>query len=174
MKNLLSLLLFCFLATAAGAQDRGLYWKYKDYDGAITVTVPAWAMHVGSWFLNDKADRKLVRKLHKVRVMVFQDGSPITKGDWNRFNRKASRRNLNELVTVRDGKTHVKVLGKDRGGALRKVVVIVDSPEDGFVLVSMRGKLRWDDINRIIRKYDKEEKGGDKVPQVVKLPTSRV
>lgn len=164
-------------ATRISAQDHALYWKYKDYDGAIAISVPAVAIDIGSWFLKDKADRKLMRKLNKVRVLVFDDnGSPITKGDIARFERRAQRHNLEDLVTVRSGSTHVRVLAKERRGRLRKVVVFVNEP-DTFVLVSVKGRLRIDDLNRVISKFGKDIKTKDNkpvVPEVVKLPVSRV
>jgi hypothetical protein len=175
-------ILFCFAfslaaATLLPAQDRGLYWKYKEYDGAIAFSVPRWTVAFGSLFLDEKAERKLLRKVRRVNVLVFEDEkSPVTARDLKRFQRKAKRRNLDELVTVRSEGTHVSILGKSRGGALRKAVVLVQSPET-FVLVSVRGKLRLSDLNRVIDKYgkskkSKKDKGDDKplVPPNVKIP----
>lgn len=168
---------FCLLLCsiqALEAQDYGLYWKYKDYDG-IAFTVPSAAIDMGSWFLDEKTDRVLLRKINKVRVMVFEEGSPVTKKDLKRFDKKAKRKHLDDLVYVREGKTHVRILARERRNAIRKVVVLVQSP-DAFVLVSVKGRLRWDDINRVIEKYGKEaKKGGEPImPPGVKIPVSRV
>jgi hypothetical protein len=164
-----------FSALAVQAQDYGLYWKYKDYDG-ISLTVPSVAIDMGSWFLDEKADRVLLRKINKARIMVFEDGSPVTQKDLQRFDRKAKRKHLDDLVYVRQAKTHVRILAKERRNAIRKVVVLVQSPEE-FVLVSIKGRLRLDDINRVIEKYGKEAKdhnGKPIVPPSVKIPVSRV
>ncbi|MBL7828884.1 MAG: DUF4252 domain-containing protein [Saprospiraceae bacterium] len=159
------------------AQDFGLYWKYKDYDGAIAVTLPRWTTGLGSMFLDTKDERKLLRKVHKVRVLFFQDQqNPISDRDMKKFLRKAGRRNLDELVTVRSGKTRVHILAKERRKAIRKVVVLV-STEDGSGIVSMKGKFKLDDINKTINKVQQKTKKGDKkpiVPENVKIPVSRV
>ncbi|HNL39964.1 MAG TPA: DUF4252 domain-containing protein, partial [Saprospiraceae bacterium] len=110
MKYIFFSLFLLLSAGAANAQDFGLYWKYKDYDGAIAVTVPGFVVHMGTWFIDDRDDRRMARKVGKVRVLFFEDGSPITERDSRRFARKAKRRGLEELLTVRDGKTHVRVM----------------------------------------------------------------
>lgn len=167
---------FVLVVNALQAQDNGLYWKYKDYDGAIAVSVPGWVAKLGSMFIDEKEGRSIARKIRKVKVLVFQDGSPITVKDFKRFNRKAKRRHLDELVTVRDGKTRVQVYGKMRRSSIRKVVVFFSSPDDGAGMVSLRGKFSLKDINKTIEKVGKKSKNGEKpiVPPVAKIPVSRV
>lgn len=166
--------LLLFIASLQ-AQDYGLYWKYKDYDG-VAFTVPSAAIDIGSWFVGEKTDRVLMRKVNKLRVMYFENGeNPVTERDIQRFERKAKRRHLDDMVFVRHGKTHVRVLAKERGNAIRKVVILVQSPEE-FALVSIRGKFHWDDINRVIDKYGKEAKkdGKSLMPSPIKVPVSRI
>lgn len=45
------------------------------------------------------------------------------------------------MVTVRDGKTRIEVMAKERRNRIRKVVVFVSNPEEGFFMVSLKGKL---------------------------------
>ena len=171
MKQLLVCLIFILIGLNLHAQDHGLYWKYKDYDGAISFTGPRWAIHAGSWFLEEKQDRKLVRKVRKVRVLVFEDqDAPVTKRDLQRFSQKAGRRHLEPLLTVREGQTRVEIWAKERRNALKKIVVLVREPET-FALVSLRGKLKMDDIGQLLKELPKEFKGeGDKplLPQNVR------
>lgn len=163
-----------FCAISVQGQDYGLYWKYKDYDG-ISLTVPSAAIDVGSWFVDEKVDRVLLRKINKVRVMVFEDVSPVTRKDLQKFDRKAKRKHLDDLVYVRDGKTHVRIMAKERRNVIRKVVVLVQSPDE-FVLVSVKGHLRLDDINRVIEKFGDEKRGDGEpiVPPGVKIPVYRI
>jgi len=159
------------------AQDYGIYWKYKDYDGAVAVSVPGWVTQIGSVFIDGKENRQVIRKIRRFRVLVFQEkGSPITTKDFERFNRKAKRRHLDELVTVRDGKTRVQIYGKMRRNSIRKIVVFFSTPDDGAGLVSIHGKFKIDDINKAIKSAKKETKKGEKplVPEVVKIPVKKV
>jgi Domain of unknown function (DUF4252) len=164
-----------FLTSSAMAQDYGLYWKYKDYKG-ISLTVPSVAIDMGSWFVKDKEDRQLMRHVNKVRVMVFEGASPITKRDMRKFDRKAKRKKLEELITVHTGDTDVRIMVKERRKAIRKMVVLVHTKEE-FVMVSVKGKLKWNDINKLIKKYGKDIKGKDDkpvIPPSVKVPVFRV
>jgi len=175
MKAMVIGLLLLFGGTALQAQDRMLYWKYKDYDGAIPITAPRWVIGTASLFLKEKQDRKMIRKVHKLRVLVFEGESPIRDADRRRFDRRAKRRGLEDLVLVREGGTHVRVMARDRGAVLRKIVVFVQSPEE-FVLVSLRGKLRINEIGAMLQQLQKES-GKDMngiIPQVVKAPAERV
>jgi hypothetical protein len=156
------------------AQDFGLYWKYKDYDGSIGVTIPRWATFIGAAFIDEKEDRRLVRKIRKARVLYFEDKSPFSQRDVKRFTRKAKRRNLDEMVTVRTGKTYVSVLVKERRNAIRKVVVLVNSPE-GSGIVTVKGKFRLDELNRVIEKSSKKKQkdGSPTIPNLPKVPVIR-
>lgn len=173
-------LLFFILLTATifrvEAQDRWLYWKYKDFDGGINFSIPRLLIGTGAAFLEEREDRKMMRRLHKVRTLIFEEGSPLSERDIRKFTRKARRRHLDEILTVREGKTHVRILAKERRSVLRKVVVFVSSPEDGFVMVSLKGKLRLDDINKALRKIKKDEEHPDKVliPDFIKIPSESI
>lgn len=159
----------CLLLGEARAQDAGLYWKYKDYDG-VAFTLPRVAIDIASAFLDEREDRVWLRHINKVRVMVFEDSrNPVTGRDLRRFQRKAARRHLEDLLMVRDGKTHIHVMAKERRSVLRKVVVLTQSPEE-FVLVTLKGKLRWDDIIHALKKYKKQSREGENplLPAVIR------
>ena len=173
MKTIIISFLLMLCASTAKSQDYGLYWKYKDYDG-ISLTIPSVAIDIGTWFVDEKTDRMLMRKVDKVRVMVFEDYSPITERDLKKFDRRAKRRHLDDMIYVREGKTRVRIMVKERRNIIRKVVVFVNSPE-AFVMVSVKGHLRLDDINRVLEKYGKEKKkdGEPIVPPNIKIPVYR-
>ena len=149
----------CLFSLDLSAQDYGLYWKYKDYDGAIALSVPRWVIHAGSWFVDEKAERKLMRKVRKARVLVFEDqDSPVTKRDMEKFTRKARRKGLESMLSVREKQTRVEVWAKERRNKLRKVVIFVNEPET-FALVSLRTKLNIDEIGVLLKDLPKEFKG---------------
>lgn len=158
MKHILFCLLFLGTAFTAQSQDRWLYWKYKDYDGGMNFTVPRLAIGAGSVFLKEKGERQMLRRLHKVRTLIFEDGSPLSGRDLKRFGRKAKRNGLEEIVTVREGKMRVQIMAKNRGNTLKKVVVFVNDPEDGFFMISIKGKLKITDVNKLLKKYNKKGK----------------
>lgn len=151
------------------AQDAKLYWKYKDYDG-VGFTLGWPLVDIASSFVDERDDRRWLHRINKVRVLVFEDvRNPIRERDMRRFNRRAARRHLEDLLLVRDGKTHVRVLAKERRNILRKVVVLTQSPE-AFVLLSMRGKVHWEDILKAMKKYDHDAEKEDRplIPAVIR------
>jgi hypothetical protein len=158
MKQFLFCLLLILSWINVKAQDHGLYWKYKDYDGAIALSVPRWVIHAGSWFVDEKSDRKLIRKVRKMRVLVFEEqDSPVTKGDVEKFTRKARRRHLESMLTIREQQTRVEVWAKERRNKLRKVVILVREP-DTFALVSFRTKMHIDEIGQLLKDLSKDYK----------------
>lgn len=174
MKAIQVIIAFFLTVNGLQAQDFGLYWKYKDYDGAIAVSVPRWATFVGSAFMDEKSERQLVRKIRKARVLFFEDGSPFSQRDLKKFVRKSKRRGLDDLVTVRSGKTQVRVMAKSRRSTIKKVVVLFSSPE-GAGLVTVKGKFRLDELNKVIEKSSKSKKkdGSPSIPNLPKVPVIR-
>lgn len=164
-----------FLAPESQAQDHRLFWKYKDYDGSMSFTVPGFLPKIGSIFVKGKAERRLVRRTGKTRIMIFEKGSPVTNEDFGKFARRAQRKGLDEVITVRDGKTNVRVLARENGKRIRKLVVLVQ--DDGeFVMVSMKGRYKYSDLNALIKKYQEEApkkdgKAKNRLP--IKVPTVR-
>lgn len=176
MKSIIVSLALLACVLPIQAQDFGLYWKYKDYDG-ISLTVGRAVFDMASLFVKKEEGRDLIHRVQKVRVMVFEENSPITDRDMRRFDRKAKRRHLDDMVMVREGKTHVRVMAKANKNALRKFVVFVRTPEES-VFVSVKGKLRWSDFEDIMEEYGgktlKSKKGKNLPPVLSKVPVSRV
>jgi hypothetical protein len=151
MKKIVLAAALALVAAMAHAQDYKLHWKYKDYPGAITFSASDPFIHMGSWFLEERAERRLFNKIDKMRVLVFEDYSPVMKKDLAKFHRKvANGKKLQDLVMVRKGQTQVRVLVKERNTAIRKLVVLVQEPGT-FVLGAIRGKIRYEDINAFLR-----------------------
>lgn len=149
------LLIGLFLLTWLGvaqSQERLLCWKYGLFSGGMHFAIPRAVTFTGAAFVRQKEERLLVRRVHNLRVLIASPEQTIRPKDLNRYIKRAKRRQLEEIITVRDGNTHVRILAKTRKEALRKVVVLVASPEDGLILFSLRGKLRMKDLNKVLQK----------------------
>jgi hypothetical protein len=69
----------------------------------------------------------------------------------------------------------VRILAKSKGNTIKKVVVLFCSSE-GAGLVSLKGKFRLDEINKVIEKSRKEGKkkdGAPNIPDILKVPVIR-
>jgi hypothetical protein len=172
MKTIISCFLLLFGIETLAAQDYQLYWKYKDFDDGINLEAPRSLITIGSWFVPAKEDRKWVRKVHRARVMFFEGANPVTKKDMVKFNKRAKKRGLEDLIYVREGgsDTQVRVMIKDRRDAIRKLVVLVSAPDE-FIMVTIKGKLKWEDINRALRDYGDDFEIQDELPPtIIKVP----
>lgn len=165
-KRISLLFLALTYASIAHAQDAGLFWKYKSYDGAIALRIPGAISGIGSLFAREPEERMLLRRMGTTRILIFEDGSPVTARDTERFNRKAKHRMLEEIITVRSGKDRFQIMAREKKGVLRKLVIFFHA-EEVTGLISVRGRFRLDDLNRLIRKAEEwtDEKPG-------KLPAS--
>lgn len=165
-KRISLLFLALTYASIAHAQDAGLFWKYKSYDGAIALRIPGAISGIGSLFAREPEERMLLRRMGTTRILIFEDGSPVTARDTERFNRKARHRMLEEIITVRSGKDRFQIMAREKKGVLRKLVIFFHA-EEVTGLISVRGRFRLDDLNRLIRKAEEwtDEKPG-------KLPSS--
>lgn len=171
MKHLLFLSLASLLfSQKLEAQDQRLFWKYKEYDGAIAFAVPGFLPKLASIFVKGKDERRLVRRTGKMRFMFFEEGCPISAKDWARFSKDRGENGLSDLISVREGDTRVRLMVKENGRRIRKLVVLVQDAEE-FVLVSIKGRFKYSDINRLIKKYEKtaSDKTGKK-PLPLKIP----
>jgi len=175
MKKFLFCIAFLLPTVFLQAQDYHLYWKYKDYDGAISLSVPGYLVDIASWFVEEKTERKALRHINKVRALIFAEDnpSPVTAIDLQKFRRKANKRHLDELMTIRDGSTHVQIWGKERRDALRKLVVLVQSPDE-FVLLSVKGHIRIQDLTKMMDKVQKEHKEHPEKMDMIRIPVKKV
>jgi Domain of unknown function (DUF4252) len=170
--------ILCF-STIVSAQDKWLHWKYKDYDGSKSFSLPGWTAEMASWFIKERDTRRLVRKVNKVRFTIFEEGdNPVSPKDWKRFAKKAKKRGLEDLITVnsKDAKVRIMARESNSGGSLSKMVILVNA-DDMFVMTSIKGRLRYDDINKMIRKYKEKqpETPNDlKMPDLSKVPVLKV
>lgn len=171
MKVLIISLLALFLATAGQAQ-RGVNSLYREYKHAgeerIHFQVPGLLFWMASQFGENRTERRLIRSIKNVKLLVIEKGNPITPAESDKMIRKAEKSGIENLIMVRDGRTRVNIMGREKNGKIRNLLIMVNE-EDEFVLISMRTRLRISDLNDLIELMQKQRK--DKKPLPVKLPT---
>jgi hypothetical protein len=168
MKHLLFCLLLSVFFFPLAAQDGAIYWKYKDYNDSKSFTIPGFVPKFASIFIKGKQERRLVRRTGRTRIMIFEKNNPMTPTDYVKLSRRTHRRGgLEEVMTVKDGNTNVRVLVKENGRRIRKMVFLVQDEEE-FVMVSVKGRFRYKDLNTLIKKYSKEsaKKEKKKLPKI--------
>ena len=158
-KSLIISLLALFLTTAATAQ-RGVNAIFREYkhsgNGHHHFIIPGAVFKLGSLFGRDRTERRLIRSVRSIRMLVIESGSPVSAGDMQKMMRRAERSGVEPLIEVRDGsQTHVAVAAKERNGKIRRLLVAVRDGDE-FVLIRMKGKIRIEDVNKLLEKAAKK------------------
>ncbi len=157
------------LANLVFAQ-RGINAIYRENKRAgsenIHFTLPRPVFWIGSLFPKHRDERKLIRSVKQLRILVIEEGSPISALETRKMLKKAENAGLEPLLEVRDGSTHVSILGRERKGKLRNLAIIVRE-DDEFVLLSLKTRLKIDDLSKLFERLSKEKKL-EKLP--IKIP----
>ncbi len=166
-KLLIATVLASFLALAATAQ-RGVNAIFREYKHTgherVHFMIPGALFKVGSIFGRDRVERRLIRSIGTMRLLVIGSGSPVNSEDVQKMMRRAERSGVEPLIEVREGGgTHVAIAAKEKRGKIRRLLLVVRD-EDQFVLIRMKGRIRIEDVNRLIQKSG--SKSGAKIPKL--------
>lgn len=152
--------LLALLFTIDATAQRGVNAIFREYKRAgnehIHFIVPGAVFKIGSLFGRDRTERRLIRSVRSVRMLVIESGSPVTSGEMQKMMRRAEKSGVEPLIEVRDGReTHVAVSVKEKRGKISRLLVAVRDGDE-FVLIRMKGRIRIEDINKLIEKAGKK------------------
>ena len=165
-------LLALFLATEISAQ-RGVNAIFRQYkhsgDEHIHFILPGVVFKVGSLFGRDRTERRIIRSVRSMRFLVIDGGSPVTASEMQKMIRRAEKSGVEPLIEVRDGAdTHVAISAKEKKGKISRLLIAVRDGDE-FVLIRMKGRIRIEDVNKLIQKAGK--KSDKKMPRLpIPLP----
>ena len=98
--------------------------------------------------------REIVKDLGGLRVLVadsIADGLTFYKDALSRV----PTGEYEELLTIRDGKEHVRIWVKDSENIIEELLLLVGAPDE-FVLLSFTGKIDLDKISELSKSLDIE------------------
>jgi hypothetical protein len=166
-KILLSFFLLLSFCAVLSAQRgvRSIYRKYKR-SGTENVhfMLPRPAFWVASIFPKHRDERKLVRTVKNIRLLVAEGDVDISPAETQKMLTRAEAAGFEPLLFVRDGNTRVSINAKERKGKIKGLFIIVQEPDE-FVLISLRTKLKMSDLDALITRMNEEKKLND-----VKIP----
>ena len=168
LKAICACLLTVFLLNGVSAQKsvNAIFRQYKHSgDEHIHFIVPGAIFKIGSLFGRDRAERRLIRSVHSMRILVIEGGSPVTSGEMQHMIRRAENAGVEPLIEVRDGSdTQFAIAAKEKRGKIRRLLVTFRDGDE-FVLIRMKGRIRIEDVNQLIQKAGKKSE-----KQLPKLP----
>ncbi|WP_440134060.1 DUF4252 domain-containing protein [Chitinophaga sancti] len=169
MKHCLVLSLFVclfFNTTSTQAQDRLLSQFYNAHRG-VAVTFRIGVGRLPMRFISgliprdkvaDGADAKMIfSKIHKIKLYAMEgyDG-PIPAADLLSLKRKLiDKDHFDVLMEVRNKGSVVHILNKGADDNLGNVVMLIQDEKD-ILIVHLHTSLKVDDINMLIREFNKK------------------
>jgi len=152
-----------FLAASQTVSINEFYRKYKNSDAENThLSLPGWLVKLGVGIAKADADEEdkealdLVKKVGKVRILTFEDSNPVSRKDLDRLTERVRRENFEDLVMVRDKGANVKIMIREKGELVKNVLILV-SETDSFTMVSLKTRVKYDQIEDLINESIDEE-----------------
>jgi Domain of unknown function (DUF4252) len=171
---LILLMVLPVLAEAQSPSIRQFYRQHKKDQGMINATLPGWIIKLGVGiarpFVDDEEARialDLARKVGKTRFMVSEDECYISQGQYMKLLAGVKKDGFEPLIQVRDEGENVTILSREKKGMLRNLLIMVRS-DDSFVLLSLKTKIKPDDLAKMINdilKLKKEEQKEEKTDE---------
>jgi hypothetical protein len=135
----------------------------------VNLTLSGWLVRTGYRLIEKKEDLEgldlepIVEGIRKLRIHVLEPAEGTDKKDAiaqkARFQAVqtllSDLRNdhFEDLATVRDAKSRVNVLVREKEGLIEDIMILVHEAADDTVLLQISGKFRLEDIAKIIEKH---------------------
>lgn len=152
MRRLIFLLCIVLIGTTLSAQTIGtnnLYQKYRGQKGVVSLYLPGFVMKFAANVADLDGDEDLLlRSVRSIRVLTIDDTERFPDANFVRESRmKPGKGGFETLIEVYDDGEDVMILGKQKRGKLKELLVLVGGEEN--VLVHIRGRLNADMLGSI-------------------------
>ncbi len=152
MKRIIFILSILIAGMTLSAQTIGtnnLYQKYKGEKGVISIYIPGFAFRLAGSIANlDREERKLLRSMKSVRVLTIEDKERYQGVNFAREARiKPGQGGFKMIIEVSEEGEDVKILGREKNGKLKDLVILVGGDEN--VMVHIKGRMNADMIGSL-------------------------
>lgn len=141
-----------FLGTIVSAQSietEILYQKYRGEEGIISLWIPGIAMKLAASIADLEVEEEaLLRSIKSLRVLTIEDTDLYPDVNFTKeVDFKPGRNGYQLLMQVTEGGEDVMILGREKGGKLKDILVLVGGEEN--VMVHIKGRMNADMIGSI-------------------------
>ncbi len=161
MKNIvLSMILIIGLVSfAAKANDVDELEKILGVEADVKITLGPGMLGLANLFTKDEPEAQaILAGLRDLSISVYElkDSVDATKlAGWLQTTVDSlSRKGLLEIVKIADGDERVHVLAKVNGTKLSDITVLVYTPGDEFVYISMDGDIDANKVQQVTKNFD--------------------
>jgi DNA primase catalytic subunit len=175
MKRIITFCLLMILPFVMFSQKsvNKFYTKYKRADNTINFTLPGFVLGLGASIGRkqmDKEDQKalmaleLTKSIKSIRFLVMEETNLVSQKDYNNLIEGLKKKDkISELITVREGSMRINIMIRDKRKHISNLIIIV-SEEDEFVMISMKTRLRYKDLNKFLKEIMKNDEKIKVVP----------
>jgi len=145
--NIMALLFLCsFQMQAQSKSVNGFYKKYKKEAKARNIKLNSFIIDISRSFMDEEASN-ILKKFSKVRLLVIEDSKIVNPTDLTQLMKSVKNEKFEDLINIRDGQSSVQILVRDsKKGITDLLLVVQDQEEDDFVLLSIQGLFKYEDL----------------------------
>jgi len=152
MKKILliaSVLMICLSSLFAQTESvKSFYDRYTNQDKVSDYTVNGWLLKVASEYSDDADASKVLEKITQLRILIMDDGNPISSHEYKDFMKVLRKDSFKELIKIKDKEVDVDFFIREEGQHITNVLMLVNE-KDGFVLISLEGLLKMEDLKNL-------------------------
>ena len=152
MKNILVILLFAILTPMtinAQTSVNRFFNKHSASKNAISVDISGILIKVAAKIAAEEHEAaEILASINRLQVLVLEDENPVSASEFQSFTTKLRKDDFEDLMTVREGKTRVNFFIREKNDKIQNILILV-SEEDNFVMLNLKGKIKFSDLNKL-------------------------
>ncbi len=148
MKSFLFLMGFLCLQINAMAQSPAVENFYNEYRHAPNVIDLNFHGEIIKFAFQgeDKSTGDLIERISQLRIMIMEDKNIVKKGDYRELVSNLKDDRFEELMTFREGGSDIEILLREKGAIITDVILLLNG-DDEFIMLSLEGLFRFEDLN---------------------------
>ena len=125
------------------------FTKHSASDNAISVDISGLLIKVAAKIAAEEHEAaKILASINRLQVLVLEDENPVSADEMYDFTKKLRKDDFEDLMTIREGKTRVNFLIREKNDKILNLLILV-SEEDNFVMLNLKGKIKFSDLNKL-------------------------
>lgn len=152
MKNIIIILLFAILTPmtmSAQTSVNKFFNKHSGSKNAIAVDISGVLIKVAAKIAAEEHEAaKILASINRLQVLVLEDENPVSADEMFNFTKKLRNDDFEDLMMVREGKTRVNFFIREKNDKIMNLLILV-SEEDNFVMLNLKGKIKFSDLNKL-------------------------
>ncbi len=160
---ILFLVIFLPFSMMGQRSTKKFYHKYKKSANTINFAIPGFVMGLGASIARkhvEKEDRlafELTKSIKSARFMVMEETNLVSQKDYTELIAGLKKRDkMEDLISIRADGAKVNIMVREKRKHISNLLILV-SEEDTFVMVSLKTRLRYKDLNKFLKEIMKSD-----------------